>query len=110
MSPFWPVDEEDMDVDLIDDLAERTMRAGRRVGVRSTSTDMLRFLGAILAPASTPLAASLERIQRPRRRLGTGGRTPAHSGARCCWSRALSASVHRTGGTTAAQPLTKSIA
>jgi hypothetical protein len=34
----------------------------------------------------------------------------AHSGARCCWSRALSASVHRTGGTTAAQPLTKSIA
>jgi hypothetical protein len=34
----------------------------------------------------------------------------AHPDARCCWSRALSASVHRTGGTTAAQPLTKSIA
>jgi serine-type D-Ala-D-Ala carboxypeptidase/endopeptidase len=33
---------------------------------------MLRFLGANLDPASTPLAASLERIQRPRQRMGRG--------------------------------------
>jgi serine-type D-Ala-D-Ala carboxypeptidase/endopeptidase len=33
---------------------------------------MLRFLAANLDPASTPLAAQLERIQRPRHRLGRG--------------------------------------
>ena len=169
--------------------------------LRSTATDMLRFLEANLDPARTPLAAPLERIQQPRHRmgrgmqvglgwlivrspgpagaaavaqrrdqrlpqlrgrhpgprhrrgraqqlrpvgrparpaarqgtvdrrrlgrgwpvtpapgrvararLGEGGRPRPHSAARCCWSRALSASVHRAGGTTAAQPLTKSIA
>jgi CubicO group peptidase (beta-lactamase class C family) len=40
--------------------------------LRSTATDMLRFLGATLDPASTPLAAPLERIQRPRHRMGRG--------------------------------------
>jgi serine-type D-Ala-D-Ala carboxypeptidase/endopeptidase len=40
--------------------------------LRSTATDMLRFLRANLDPASTPLAASLERIQRPRQRMGRG--------------------------------------
>jgi serine-type D-Ala-D-Ala carboxypeptidase/endopeptidase len=34
--------------------------------LRSTATDMLRFLGANLEPAHAPLAAQLERIQLPR--------------------------------------------
>jgi serine-type D-Ala-D-Ala carboxypeptidase/endopeptidase len=38
--------------------------------LRSTATDMLRFLEANLDPASTPLAAQLERIQQPRHRMG----------------------------------------
>jgi CubicO group peptidase (beta-lactamase class C family) len=37
--------------------------------LRSTAIDMLRFLGANLDPASTPLAAQLERTQRPRHRM-----------------------------------------
>jgi serine-type D-Ala-D-Ala carboxypeptidase/endopeptidase len=40
--------------------------------LRSTAIDMLRFLGANLDPASTPLAAPLERIQRPRHPMGRG--------------------------------------
>jgi HD-GYP domain-containing protein (c-di-GMP phosphodiesterase class II) len=44
-------------------------RAG---ALRSTATDMLRFLGANLDPASTPLAAQLERTQWPRHRMGRG--------------------------------------
>jgi D-alanyl-D-alanine-carboxypeptidase/D-alanyl-D-alanine-endopeptidase len=40
--------------------------------LRSTTPDMLRFLEANLDPAATPLAAPLERIQRPRHRLGRG--------------------------------------
>jgi serine-type D-Ala-D-Ala carboxypeptidase/endopeptidase len=40
--------------------------------LRSTAPDMLRFLGANLDPAGTPLAAPLERIQRPRHRMGRG--------------------------------------
>jgi serine-type D-Ala-D-Ala carboxypeptidase/endopeptidase len=40
--------------------------------LRSTARDMLRFLAANLDPAATPLAAQLERIQRPRHRLGRG--------------------------------------
>ena len=40
--------------------------------LRSTATDMLRFLAANLDPASTPLAAQLERIQRPRHPMGRG--------------------------------------
>ena len=38
--------------------------------LRSTATDMLRFLAATLDPASTPLAAQLQRIQQPRHRMG----------------------------------------
>jgi CubicO group peptidase (beta-lactamase class C family) len=38
--------------------------------LRSTATDMLRFLEANLDPASTPLADQLERIQQPRHRMG----------------------------------------
>jgi CubicO group peptidase (beta-lactamase class C family) len=38
--------------------------------LRSTVTDMLRFLQANLDPARTPLAAPLERIQQPRHRKG----------------------------------------
>jgi D-alanyl-D-alanine-carboxypeptidase/D-alanyl-D-alanine-endopeptidase len=40
--------------------------------LRSTAADMLRFLEANLDPAGTPLAAQLERIQRPRVRMGRG--------------------------------------
>jgi serine-type D-Ala-D-Ala carboxypeptidase/endopeptidase len=40
--------------------------------LRSTATDMLRFLRANLDPAGTPLAAPLERIQQPRLRRGRG--------------------------------------
>jgi serine-type D-Ala-D-Ala carboxypeptidase/endopeptidase len=40
--------------------------------LRSTAADMLRFLEANLDPAGTPLAAELERIQRPRVRMGRG--------------------------------------
>jgi serine-type D-Ala-D-Ala carboxypeptidase/endopeptidase len=40
--------------------------------LRSTAGDMLRFLKANLDPAGTPLAAPLERIQQPRRRMGRG--------------------------------------
>ena len=40
--------------------------------LRSTATDMLRFLEANLDPARTPLAALLERIQQPRHRMGRG--------------------------------------
>jgi serine-type D-Ala-D-Ala carboxypeptidase/endopeptidase len=40
--------------------------------LRSTAGDMLRFLAANLDPASTPLAAPLERIQQPRHRKGRG--------------------------------------
>jgi CubicO group peptidase (beta-lactamase class C family) len=40
--------------------------------LRSTATDMLRFLEANLDPASTPLAGPLERIQQPRHRMGRG--------------------------------------
>ena len=36
--------------------------------LRSTATDMLRFLEANLDPAPTPLAAQIEHIQRPRHR------------------------------------------
>ena len=37
--------------------------------LRSTATDMLRFLRANLDPAGTPLAAQLERAQHPRLRV-----------------------------------------
>ena len=40
--------------------------------LRSTAGGMLRFLEANLDPARTPLAAQLERIQRPRHRMGRG--------------------------------------
>jgi len=40
--------------------------------LRSTALDMLRFLAANLDPASTPLAAQLERIQRPPAPAGPG--------------------------------------
>jgi CubicO group peptidase (beta-lactamase class C family) len=40
--------------------------------LRSTATDMLRFLEANLDPAGTPLAAQLDRIQQPRHRMGRG--------------------------------------
>jgi serine-type D-Ala-D-Ala carboxypeptidase/endopeptidase len=40
--------------------------------LRSTATDMLRFLEANLDPAGTPLAAQLEGIQQPRHRMGRG--------------------------------------
>jgi len=40
--------------------------------LRSTATDLLRFLGANLDPARTPLAAQLERAQQPR--VGRPGR------------------------------------
>jgi CubicO group peptidase (beta-lactamase class C family) len=40
--------------------------------LRSTATDMLRFLAANLDPAATPLAAQLDRIQQPRVRMGRG--------------------------------------
>lgn len=40
--------------------------------LRSTATDMLRFLEANLDPAPTPLAAQIERIQQPRHRMGRG--------------------------------------
>jgi CubicO group peptidase (beta-lactamase class C family) len=38
--------------------------------LRSTATDLLRFLEANLDPARSPLAAPLERCQRPRLRMG----------------------------------------
>jgi CubicO group peptidase (beta-lactamase class C family) len=65
-------------------LAVGHTRRGRPVGrfelpalagagaLRSTAPDMLRFLAANLDPASTPLAAQLERIQRPRHQMGRG--------------------------------------
>ena len=65
-------------------LAVGHTRRGRPVGrfelpalagagaLRSTAPDMLRFLAANLDPASTPLAAQLVRIQRPRHRLCRG--------------------------------------
>jgi D-alanyl-D-alanine-carboxypeptidase/D-alanyl-D-alanine-endopeptidase len=40
--------------------------------LRSTATDMLRFLEANLDPSVTPLAAPLERIQQPRHRMARG--------------------------------------
>jgi D-alanyl-D-alanine-carboxypeptidase/D-alanyl-D-alanine-endopeptidase len=40
--------------------------------LRSTAADMLRFLAANIDPADTPLAAQLERVQRPRVRMGRG--------------------------------------
>jgi CubicO group peptidase (beta-lactamase class C family) len=40
--------------------------------LRSTAVDMLRFLEASLDPSRTPLAPSLEAIQRPRHRKGVG--------------------------------------
>ena len=40
--------------------------------LRSTAGDMLRFLKANLDPASTALAAPLERIQQPHQRMGRG--------------------------------------
>jgi CubicO group peptidase (beta-lactamase class C family) len=57
--------------------------------LRSTAEDLLRFLRANLDPAGTPLAAPLERIQRPRLRSGRRAavglgwhivRSPARSG------------------------------